>query len=388
MTGAFADNLLAFGRALRAAGLDVHHGRLVDAVRALDLVGIRRRTDVWATLRGLLVHRHDDLQRFDDVFDSFFRARSSAGDTPRLFPLQEPPRMKVRSAAAPIHSAFEDVQDEAPAPASRAIGAWSAASVSRTADFADLNPEELERACVMLARLPWNLGRRRTRRWETGAHGEPALRRILRRNLMRGSDLTDMPMRRRRSAARPLVLICDVSGSMERYSRVLLYFAYGLAHSGTRVDSFVFSTHLTRITRSLVDKRGRETLTRLTRSVHDWGGGTRIGEALHQFNTRWARRVMRNGPVVVIVSDGWDRGEPAVLRTELARVRRSCRRLIWLNPLLGSAAYEPLTRGMQTALRYVDDFLPVHNLESVDALAEHLRTAGPKSRPVAWRHTT
>jgi uncharacterized protein with von Willebrand factor type A (vWA) domain len=386
-TGGFTDNVLAFGRLLRAAGLDVHHGRLVDAVRALELVGIRRRSDVWATLRGLLVHRHEDLQPFDRVFEAFFRARSSPGGSMPLFPMGEPPRIAIRSTQAPVHTTIEELQSDTTAPMTRAVGAWSPAGVSRTTDFADFSAEELERACAVLARLPWNLSRRRTRRWKAAAHGTPALRRILRRNLMRGGDLMDMPMRQRRTAARPIVLICDVSGSMERYSRVLLHFAYGLAHSGTRVDAFVFSTRLTRITRSLASRRGRETLARLTRSVHDWGGGTRIGDALHHFNTQWARRVMRNGPVVVMVSDGWDRGDPAVLRTELARVRRSCRRLIWLNPLLGSATYEPLTRGMQTALRYVDDFLPVHNLESVDALAEHLRIAGPKSRPLAWQRT-
>jgi uncharacterized protein with von Willebrand factor type A (vWA) domain len=146
----------------------------------------------------------------------------------------------------------------------------------------------------------------------------------------------------------------------------------------------VFATTLTRLTRSLAD-RGNAGLTRATRDVRDWGGGTRIGEALRTFNTRWARRVMRNGPIVIIVSDGWDRGDPGLLKRELARIRRSCRRLIWLNPLLGSAQYEPLTRGMQAALGIVDDFLPAHNLESLEQLAEHLRALPARTRPAGHR---
>ena len=171
---------------------------------------------------------------------------------------------------------------------------------------------------------------------------------------------------------------------MERYSRVLLHFVYGLAHSAARVEAFLFATQLTRVTRPLIERRGAAVFARIAREVQDWGGGTRIGEALRTFNLRWARRVMRNGPIVLIVSDGWDRGDPALLGRELARIRRSCRRLIWLNPLLGSAGYEPLTRGMQAALRHVDDFLPVHNLASLEQLADHLRKLPARSRPVGW----
>jgi uncharacterized protein with von Willebrand factor type A (vWA) domain len=198
------------------------------------------------------------------------------------------------------------------------------------------------------------------------------LKPVLRRNLLRG-DLLDLPKRRRRVSPRPVVVMADVSGSMERYSRILLHFAYGLAHSGTRVEVFVFATRLTRVSRHVGGSRGGDALTRVTRAVQDWGGGTRIGEALRTFNTRWSRRVMRNGPITIIVSDGWDRGDPELLSRELARVRRSSHRLIWLNPLLGSASYEPLTRGMQAALAHVHDFLPAHNLASIEQLVERLR---------------
>jgi uncharacterized protein with von Willebrand factor type A (vWA) domain len=189
---------------------------------------------------------------------------------------------------------------------------------------------------------------------------------------MEGGEPIELPRRRRREAARPLILLADVSGSMERYSRMLLHFLYGLGRSGARVETFLFATRLTRVTRHLAGRRANEAFARVARDVQDWGGGTRIGEALRAFNMRWARRVMRNGPVVLIVSDGWDRGDPELLARELARVRRSCRRVIWLNPLLGSSGYQPLTRGMQAALRHVDDFLPAHNLNSLEQLAAHL----------------
>jgi uncharacterized protein len=369
---AFVDNVLLFGRVLRAAGLEVHHGRLVDSVRALEGVGIRSRADVAATLRSLLVHTRDDIARFDRAFELFFQAHRVPSPGLPLFSLGERPRVVARAEpGAPVRVEFEDLQPESAA-AARAAGAWSPTSVSRTKDFAELTDAELERARTVLQRLPWTLSRRRTRRWQRAPGGAVDLRPLVRRNLMRGGDLVVLSRRRRREAARPIVLLGDVSGSMERYSRVLLHFAYGLAHSGARVEAFLFATRLTRVTRQLAE-RGLQAFTRLARDGQDWGGGTRIGESLRAFNIEWARRVMRHGPIVLIVSDGWDRGDPELLAREMARVRRRCRRLIWLNPLLGSARYEPLTRGMQAALRHVDDFLPVHNLASLEQLADHLR---------------
>jgi hypothetical protein len=371
---ALLPNLLLFGRVLRRAGLEVHHGRMIDAVRALGWVGVRSRADVRATLRALLVHRHEDVARFDAAFDLFWRAHREPSPGPPLFSLGERARVVAKpSPAAPLSVELEDVAASATSAATRAVGAYSAAEVSRTKDFADFTPAELEQARLLLASLPWQLGIRRTRRWTRSRAGAIDLRPILRRNLTRGGELLELPRRRRRDKPRPIVLIGDVSGSMERYSRMLLHFVYGVTQGAERVESFLFSTRLTRVTR---DVRA-QSIERLARDVQDWGGGTRIGEALRTFNTHWARRVMRNGPVVMVVSDGWDRGDPALLARELARVRRSCRRLIWLNPLLGSASYEPLTRGMQAALRYVDDFLPAHNLASLEALAAHLQSLAP-----------
>lgn len=371
---AFLSNLLLFGRVLRRAGLEVHHGRMLDAVRALEWVGVGSRTDVRGTLRALLVHRQEDLARFDAAFDLFFRARSTPSGGLPLFSLGERPRVVVKAiGGAPASVEFEAVASDTGHGANLAVGAYSPVEVSRTKDFAEFTPAELEQARVLLARLPWQLGIRRTRRWERASGGAIDLRPVLRRNLMRGGELLDLPRRRRRDAPRPIVFLGDVSGSMERYSRMLLQFVLGLAEGARHVETFLFATRLTRVTRRVRTRGGEGALARLIVDVQDWGGGTRIGESLRAFNTQWARRVMRNGPVVLIVSDGWDRGDPELLGRELARVRRHCRRLIWLNPLLGAANYEPLTRGMQAALRHVDDFLPAHNLASLEDLAAHLR---------------
>ena len=379
-----AANVLLFGRMLRAAGLEIHHGRLLDAVRALEWVDVASRTDVAAALRSLLVHDRDQIARFDRAFELFFRAHRPPAPGLPLFSLGERPRVVARSVGgAPVHAELDGIRAES-AGATRAIGAWSSASVSRTRDFSEFTERELEAARALLERIPWSLSRRRTRRWRPASSGTPDLRRVLRRNVTLG-DIVDLPRRARRELPRPVVLLGDVSGSMERYSRILAQFVYGLSQSESDVEVFLFATRLTRVTPHLAARRGSAALTRLAREVQDWGGGTRIGEALRAFNTHWARRVMRNGPIVLIVSDGWDRGDPALLGRELARVRRSCRRLIWLNPLLGSAQYEPLTRGMQAALRHVDDFLPAHNLVSLEQLAEHLRALPARTQPVGWR---
>ena len=375
-------NVLLFGRVLRGAGLDVHHGRMLDAVQALTWIDIGRKNEVRSALRTLLVHRREDLARFDAAFDLFFRARRASASGLPLYSLGERPRVTARpSPGTPV--TFEgDTGSPHQASGMLAVGAYSAAEVSRTKDFSEFSEAELLRAQWMLASMPWHLGVRRTRRWQPAQGSALDLRRLARTNLMRGGELLELPRRVRREAPRPVVLLGDISGSMERYSRVLLHFAYGLAHGARHVESFVFATRLTRVTRSLTLTRADRSLSRLVRELHDWGGGTRIGEALRAFNMHWARRVMRNGPVVLIVSDGWDRGDPALLASELARVRRRCRRLVWLNPLLGSASYEPLTRGMQAALEHVDDFLPAHNMASLEDLARHLRSlpSGPSTR--------
>jgi uncharacterized protein with von Willebrand factor type A (vWA) domain len=372
-SSALVHNLLVFGRVLRAAGVHVHRERMVDAIQATEWIGLRSRTDLRATLSSLLVHRHEDLAVFNQAFDLFFRAHHSSELDLPLFSLGERARVVTRrDAGAPQRVDVESSASEA-ASTAFAVGAYSTVEVARTKDFADFTAAELDAARRLMMRMLWRPGIRRTRRWRRASRGGIDMSRLLRTNLMRGGELIELPRRIRRHAFRPIVVLADVSGSMDRYSRMLLAFASGLTRSARHVESFVFATRLTRVSRYVAAPTGYRVVSRMVRDLHDWGGGTRIGEALRTFNTTWARRVMRHGPVVLIVSDGWDRGDPQLLSRELARLRRRCSRLIWLNPLLGSAGYEPLTRGMQAALEHIDDFKPAHNLRSLEDLAAHLQ---------------
>ena len=373
MTDALVRNVLQFGDLLRRAGLGSHAGTMPVALRAIETVGVGRRDDVRGALRALLVHRREDLARFDQAFDLFWRAHEDGRGELPLFSLGERPRIVAKRAEAVTLEPVEGGTETPSAPARLAVGAYHASDVSRTKDFADFSAAELARAEVVLRDLGWDLAHRRTRRWHASSRGAADLRRVLARNLKHGGEPVDVPRRARVVKPRPLVVIADVSGSMDRYSRMLLHFIAGIMRGTARVESFVFATRLTRLTRALRDRRFGSSAARVIRDVQDWGGGTRIGEALRAFNVRWARRAMRNGPVVLIVSDGWDRGEPSLVARELARLRRGSRRLIWLNPLLGSDSYEPLTRGMRAALPYIDDFMAAHNLHSLEQLAMHLR---------------
>ncbi len=234
----------------------------------------------------------------------------------------------------------------------------------------------------MIAELTWRLGDRITRRERQGGKDRLDLRRTLRTSFRHGGEILSWEGREKRRKPRPLVVIADISGSMERYTRILLHFVYGLTQGlGQRVEVFAFGTRLTRLSRHLRDRDIERALSGVSRAVSDWSGGTRIGDSLRSFNYDWGRRVLGGGAVVLLISDGWDRGEPEILDAEMARLRRTSHRLIWLNPLLGSPEYEPLTRGMQTALPHVDDFLPVHNLASLESLARHLEKLAGRGAP-------
>ncbi len=371
---ALVANILRFAEVLRGAGLTVDAGRMSDVVTAVERVGVRQRGDVRSAMRCLLVHRREDAPLFDEAFDQFWRARSESGGGLPLASLGERPRV----TASPRDGASVHFESDADSPAGGtrllAAGAWSSAEALRTRDFAELTPAELRAAEALVARMPWRLGTRRTRRWVPARAGAITLRPILRANLARGGELIELPRRVRRDKPRPIVVLADVSGSMERYARMLIAFVYGMSRGWHEVESFVFSTGLTRITREVARGGTGRALAAVAKRVRDWGGGTRIGDALRAFNVHYARRAMRHGPVVLIISDGWDRGDPAHLARELARVGRSSRRIVWLNPLLGSESYEPLTRGMRAALPLIDDFLPAHNIVSLEQLADHLRS--------------
>jgi len=371
--GVLLHNLIVFGRLLRRAGLDVHTGRLQDLAEALQQINLAARDEVYHTCRTLLIHRREDIPTFDAVFAMFWRdhgadAEQMAGDAPRT----------SRDAATAPSAGLEVDADEAGANApepeedDEQWRTWSDVSTLAHKDFSDFTPDEIAIAQTALDRLTWTPGMRRTRRWVAGRGARVDVRRAIARSLRTGGDVVVFPREKRRQRPRPLVLLCDVSGSMERFSRMLLHFAYAMTRQQGQIEVFLFSTRLTNITADLKTRGLDRALARVSQSVEDWSGGTRIGDALRELNKRWSRRVLVRGPVVLIISDGWDRGDPAVIRTEMSRLQRSCHHLIWLNPLIGTTDYAPLTRGLQAALPFVHDFMAVRTLTNLADLAVHL----------------
>ena len=369
-------NLLVFGRLLRSLGLEVHMGRMLDVAGALQFVDLGERDEVYHACRTLLVHRHDDLAIFDRAFDAFWQGRGGGGlDAPALSTTR---KEDTDTDAAPRPGASTEMQMVGDATAADESGGslrtWSDVAVLAGKDFAEFSAEEIALARSALDRLDWHPGQRRTRRWKAGRGSQIDLRRAIARSVRTDGDVFSLPRRTRSVRPRPIVLLCDVSGSMERYSRMLVHFAHALGRRHRRVEAFLFSTTLTRITTELRTRGLDRAVAEVGRTVGDWSGGTRIGDALRQLLQHWRRRVLHGGPVVLLISDGWDRGDPETLRDQMARLRRNCHRLIWLNPLIGTTDYAPLTRGLQAALPYVDDFLPARTLTNLADLALHLNT--------------
>jgi len=373
------DNLLIFGRVLRRAGIDVHRGRLLDLVEALGHVNLGARDEVYHTCRALLVHRQEQIAIFDRAFAAFWREHHDreARRDPRRDE-SSAPAVEIKDVLAPDEFGVLAGADESEGQARTKGGlkTWSDLGTLADKDFAAFTTDEIAEADAALSRLVWNPGERRTRRWVRGRGSRIDLRRAIAESLRTGGDVVKLGRRARRVRPRALVLLCDVSGSMERYSRMLLHFAHAVTRRHRRVEAFLFSTRLTRITRQLRVPRPDEALAAVSRSVPDWSGGTRIGGAVKEFHLRWSRRALYGDPVVLLVSDGWDCGDPSELADQIARLQRSCHRLVWLNPLIGTADYAPLTRGLQAALPFVDDFLPARTLTNLADLAGHLNSLG------------
>lgn len=389
MDGQLLHNLILFGRLLRALGMDVNPGRMIDLVQALEHVNLARKSDFYYTARSLLVHDRDDLPLFEQAFELFWRVPKERTLFDDLFQLHPESNDQQPIVTAPAlqeaeqsGESDEDNEDEDVQQVIEVTQTYSSRELLRSKDFSELSQDEITAVKRFMAQMVWQLGLRRTRRQRAGRGQQLDLRRILRRNLRYGGELIEWPSRQFKYKPRPLIIIADISGSMERYSRLLLHFIYGLTKGlDQQVEAFVFSTRLTRITRQLRGKEIDRALEEVSQEVTDWSGGTRIGDALKTFNFSWGRRVLGRGAVVLLISDGWDRGDPKLLRAEIGRLQRSCHRLVWLNPLLGSTEYEPLTRGMQASLPHIDDFLPVHNLASLEDLAAHLQYLTAEKRP-------
>lgn len=388
---------VGFGRALRRAGLGIDIGAAVDFARALEVVDIGDREQVRAAGATVFVRRRDDLEPYDEVFERYWRGRIGPGsdgegelapDTPvqgEGEPPAEPPvagderiaRSEDQSGTPVPGAEDESVEADDPDASAMAPDAYSRLEALRHRDFDRMTAAELRDAERLVDLLEPRLERRRTRRYELHRNGRRlAPRAMFRRNLGTGGEILEWVWRRPIQRPRPLVVICDISGSMERHSRLLLRFIQALsASSAVRTESFVFGTRLTRVTRVLRDRDRDRALTRVSETVTDWAGGTRIGESFRDFNRRWARRTLRSSAVAIVISDGWDRGDPALVATETARLRRSCHRLIWLNPLAGTAGYQPLAAGMRAALPFIDDFLPAGTVASLERLGEVLAGA-------------
>jgi hypothetical protein len=365
----FLANAMRFGRLLRRAGLEVEPGQTATFVRALLLLGLDRRGDVRAAGGAIFVRRREDRPLYEAAFDLFWRRRTGPGDSGIVLPRL---RQSSRGATAAGASGDERERDGEPLPALRPEAA-SAQELLRSADFATLTPAETRDAQAMIEALRPRLPVRRARRTRLDRAGHrPAMRSMLRRSLGSGGEALRWRWLRRTERPRPIVLVCDISGSMERYCRFMLRFAQALQRSGAPVEVFVFGTRLTRITRQLRVRSPDEALRRVAGRVVDWSGGTRIGESLHQLNQRWVRRAVRSGAVVLLMSDGWERGDPALLAREMATLRRSCHRLLWIDPLAARPGFEPVTVGLRAALPHVDELVPAASVASLTELAERL----------------
>jgi uncharacterized protein with von Willebrand factor type A (vWA) domain len=366
MADAVARHVVTFGRILREGGLEVGPGRLCDAIAGLDLVDLTQRDDVYWTLRQTLVSRHEDLDAFDRAFRAWFLR---APTQPQARPGPESQTMRlVRSATAkPVGEEGADMDEE-----EAALG-WSPEELLREKDFADLTPVEFEHVGRLIAQLAASRPTRRSRRLRPHHRGRNLdMRRLVRASLATGGDAAERAFRRRVHVPRKLVVICDVSGSMDAYSRALVLFLHALVLSGRGVEAFAFGTRLTRLTPDLTGRDPEHALEAAAARVVDWSGGTRIGASLKAFNDEWGRRALTRGAVVLIVSDGWEREDAASVGLEMARLARQAYAVVWVNPLKGHPDYQPLAGGMRAALPHIDRFLPGHNLASLEELAEVL----------------
>jgi len=369
---------MGFCRFLRERGLTVTPAESIDAVRLLEWIDITDRIELHLALRSLLATRREDLVAFDTLFLEWWRASLTDERRPRHVASTDrrnpsPNDSKQSAATATTLSRWSStnaVDDQTPAPM-----AMPSANESRTkGDFASFGAEELheiERLTQLIAR---RINARRSRRWKPAQRGSGTrvdLRRTIRLSLKTGGDIVDLARREHKLRRTKLVALCDVSGSMDLYSRFLLQFLYALQHAFARVETFVFSTRLVMISEALRRDEYRSALAALARSETGWSGGTKIGGSIAQFVSGYSRLIDRR-TVVIVLSDGWDTGDPEQLATALREIHRRAGRIVWLNPLLGSASYKPLTRGMQAALPHVDVFAPAHNVASLASLGRHL----------------
>jgi uncharacterized protein with von Willebrand factor type A (vWA) domain len=370
--------VVRFATLLRRQSLPITPRQVIDAVRTLDQLDLGDRHEVYLGLRAGLVTRPEEVAIFDRCFDAFWRARSEADEVAEAL---AGPALPGEAPEAPVESqgsrkerleleGWGDEEDAEDGGEPLGVPVASEMEALVTRDFSTFSADQLDELLRLTVQIARRLARRVSRRRRpVRRRGRVDLRRTLRANLTRG-EIIELRYRQRKRRKVRLVLLCDVSGSMDLYSRFLLQFLFALQHVFARVETFTFSVHLTRVTDHLRARSYRQVLRRL-QELRDWSGGTRIGESLAEFNRHWSHLVDRR-TIVILLSDGWDTGDPEALATELLRIKRRAGRVIWLNPLLGNPSYQPLTRGMAAALPLVDHFAAAHNLAALRELADRL----------------
>lgn len=373
-------HVVAFARHLRLVGLVVTPGQTATFARALGEVSIFDPEAFFYAAQSTLLTRQEDRAKFAEAFRKFWQQLGLEPFPAELLnPTPLPPKKdpKARPGEVGREPRSSEQNTHQPQPLVDRALTFSEAEVLKQKRFDQMSAYELEAARKLMYHLVWSPPQRRTRRLRAGGKEQLDLRRSFRRSLKHQGELVVLEQRSRKRKPRPIVVLADVSGSMERYARMLLHFLHAFSLEQTRqgvrqTESFTFGTRLTRITRLLKQRSVDTALAQVGQQVKDWSGGTRIGACLHSFNQSWAKRVLGRGALVLIISDGWDQGAPDLLAFEMERLQKSCHRLIWLNPLLGTPGYQPLTRGLLAAMPFIDDFLPVHNLESLEMLAQAL----------------
>ncbi|ODR91461.1 vWA domain-containing protein [Sinorhizobium alkalisoli] len=381
--GRLADNIVFFSRALRRAGMRIGPAAIADAIEAVAAIGVGSRDEFYAALRCTLLKRHEDQALFDEAFRLFWRRRDLVRKMIALMSPAAPPRVsderRRRAGEARLGDALFGGGDDSRPPQETpeieldARHTVSGREVFRKADFAQMSAAEIAAARKALSSLFLPFDRVRTRRFRAAHRPIRIDPRATMRDAMRlGGDFILPRFREPRLVHPPLVVLADISGSMSQYTRVFLHFLHALTEQRHRVHTFLFGTRLTNVTRQMRNRDPDEALDECVAAVRDWSGGTRIGETLHEFNRRWSRRVLGQGAVVLLITDGLERDDTDQLEVEIDRLHRSCRRLIWLNPLLRFDGFEARARGVRAMLPHVDEFRAVHNLESVAELVKSL----------------
>jgi hypothetical protein len=366
MTPGALTDLTTFAGALRGKGLTVTPDQVGEMARAISLVDASQRGQVHAALRSLSITDPDEREPFDEVFSRFFEGRLWPGA-----PTEQHSRIASSAAVKPILQSLS----QTPTTDAESQRGASAVESLQNRDFADLAEDDLIEARRLVMSMLWQPSDVRTRRWVRSSGGtHPDLRRTLRGAVRPTGDLMPIVTRQRRLRQRPLIIIADISGSMEQYAELFLVFAHAAQRRLDHVEVFTFSTELTRITEDLRRRDARSALSGVAASVHDWSGGTKIGDALAEWNRHWSRRLSRGRPIALILSDGWDCGNPSLLSAEMARLSRSVHRVIWLNPLAARADYRPATRGMQAVMPHVDHLLPAASVMDLRGVVRLLDT--------------